>query len=180
MAEQREMRQVIKLLEAHRRFKSVLHGPRHWVRVHRFGTLMADEYGLDSEKRRCVEIFAWTHDLVREDDGPGNQHARDGAAYLDIVLPQVFGGLTAQQTAAIRAAIHYHSDGMAAEEAYYRGYLDGTGWDEATAIQVIGCCWDADRLDLMRLGRRPRPDLMSTEHWQALVPLAERLNARFR
>ena len=28
---------------------------------------------------------------------------------------------------------------------------------------TIGVCWDADRLELSRLGRRPIPELLSTE-----------------
>jgi hypothetical protein len=32
-----------------------------------------------------------------------------------------------------------------------------------TANPTIACCWDADRLDLSRVGIEPDPELMSTE-----------------
>ena len=38
-------------------------------------------------------------------------------------------------------------------------HTDGTISDDPT----IGCCWDADRLDLPRVGMQPDPALLSTE-----------------
>jgi len=34
---------------------------------------------------------------------------------------------------------------------------------EVTNHPTIGCCWDADRLELSRLHRRPKPELLSTK-----------------
>jgi hypothetical protein len=36
------------------------------------------------------------------------------------------------------------------------------GGGGTTSDPTIGACWDADRLDLWRLGRRPDPMLLST------------------
>lgn len=33
---------------------------------------------------------------------------------------------------------------------------------ETTTDPTIGCCWDADRLDLGRVGKKPDPAYMST------------------
>ena len=158
------------------RFSSQLHGPAHWSRVRYFGAQLAAREGLPEEARACVEIFAWVHDLAREHDGGGNQHAIDGALYLDEVLPAVFPGLSAAQRETVRAAVRYHSDGMVAREAYQLGLLAGIEGASDLLIRTIGCCWDADRLDLPRVGIWPSGDLMSTSCWQEVLALSERIH----
>src|SRR5262249_18624408 len=49
------------------------HGRGRWARVHLFGLLPAEREELPAMARACVEVFAWVHDLAREDDGGGNQ-----------------------------------------------------------------------------------------------------------
>ncbi len=155
---------------------SRIHGPAHWARVSRFGEELSRLHELTDEDRQCVSVFAWTHDLARTDDEGGGQHAFDGARYLDEVWPTVFPNLSRRQVELVRTAIRYHSDGLTAEAAWYQGLLNSVDRKEDEAISVVGCCWDADRLDLLRLGARPRAEFMSTEYWQKVLPLAEKLH----
>jgi uncharacterized protein len=168
--------QIIKALKAHARFPSRIHGPAHWARVHRFGVLLAEREQLPAAGRVCVEVFAWVHDLAREDDSGSNHHAIEGAASLDRVLPAIFDGLSSEQVETIRAAIRYHSDGMTAGRAYDAGAFDDLAWPRELVVPTIGCCWDADRLDLPRVGVHPGAQFMSTSAWREVLPLSEQVH----
>jgi uncharacterized protein len=151
---------------AYARFPSQIHGPAHWSRVRRFGALLAEGEALPETARTCVEIFAWVHDLAREHDGGGNEHAIDGALYIDQVVPAVFGALLPDQMETIRSAIRYHSDGMTARQASEAGLLPSVAWQPELLLATVGCCWDADRLDLPRVGIVPDARFMSTPSWR--------------
>jgi uncharacterized protein len=144
--------------------------------VRRFGALLAEHEGLPEPARRCVEIFSLVHDLARLDDGGGNQHAIDGAMYLDEVLPAIFGPLPQEHIETIRAAIRYHSDGMTASVARECGLFEALEGPPDLVIRTIGCCWDADRLDLPRVGIHPDANLMSTESWREVLPQSLRMH----
>lgn len=173
---------LIRHLERFARFPSTVHGPGHWARVCRFGACLAEREGLSPAAARAVEVFAWTHDLAREDDGAGREHAVAGATHLDEVAAELFPDLSPLQLSIVRVAIELHSDGMTAREAHERGLLDpvfeidpGGSPDEQT-IATIGCAWDADRLDLQRFGIRPEPALMSTRSCREVLPLSSRIH----
>jgi uncharacterized protein len=155
---------------------SDLHGVAHWARVSRFGAGLSAGLHLSPAYRECVEIFAWTHDLARIDDGGGNDHARDGARYFDTYTAKVFPHLTHVQQDFIRTAIYHHADGISAEEGWHQGWFTHLEGEKADILNVMGCCWDADRLDLLRLGIEPEPHRMSTPFWDSLLPLSQRLN----
>jgi uncharacterized protein len=161
-------------LEAFARFPSVIHGSGHWFRVRRFGALLAEREGLPPAARQCVEIFSLVHDLARVHDGGGNQHAIDGAQYVDDVVPAVFGAVPQGQVEIVRMAIRYHSDGLVARRASEHGLFDPLEGPPDLVLRTVACCWDADRLDLPRVGIRPHPDLMSTTSWREVLPLALR------
>ena len=162
------------------RYPSLIHGPAHWSRVRRFGALLAEKEQLPGAARACVEIFALLHDLAREDDGGGNQHAIDGAAYMDEVIPAVFGRLSLDQIKTVRVAIRSHSDGMVARQASDNGLFDRLDWPRDLLTRTVGCCWDADRLDLPRVGIHPVPELMSTAGWRDVLTLSLRIHDGIR
>lgn len=168
--------QILAALRPHMRFPSELHGPAHWARVHRFGLELAKRVDLPAEGRACVELFAWVHDLAREDDGPGRRHAADGAEQIDGLLPLIADPLTSPQIETLRAAIRHHSDGMVAERAWEAGMIAELGWPRDLAVATVGCCWDADRLDLPRAGITPSAPLMSTPAWREVAPLSARIH----
>jgi uncharacterized protein len=159
-------RELVRKLMAHARFPSQIHGPAHWSRVRRFGALLAEREALPDVARTCIEIFAWVHDLARENDDGGNQHAIDGAVAIDQIVPAVFDEVLPDQMETLRSAIRYHSDGMTAQQAFEAGLLPGVAWQRELLVATIGCCWDADRLDLPRVGIVPDARFMSTPSWR--------------
>lgn len=168
--------ELVKRLEPFRKSDSILHGPAHWARVFHFGKLLSEKMSLPLQQRQCIQVFAWTHDLARWDDNGGNEHAIAGAYYLDEVVPALFAHLVHDQRELIRAAIRHHADSLAAEEAFHSGWFIDLPWEKSDLLNTIGCCWDADRLDLLRLGIEPDHARMSTPYWEEPLPRARRLN----
>lgn len=118
-----------------------IHGPGHWRLVERNGLLIAQENGANA---RVVQLFALFHDSQRLNDGSDLRHGARGAE-----LAQRFGcealGIGDAEMALLVEACRNHTSGM--------HHADPT----------IGACWDADRLDLGRVGVIPDERFMSTE-----------------
>lgn len=170
--------QIIAALRPYVRFDSALHGPAHWAHVHRFGAALADRLDLPPEGRVCVELFAWLHDLARKDDEAGAQHAVDGAAQIEAILPVIADPLTPAQIETIRVAVRHHSDGMVSGRAGEAGVFAHIDWPRDLVVATVGCCWDADRLDLPRVGMTPSDRFMSTRVWKEIAPLSARIHGR--
>lgn len=167
---------TIAQLLPYRRYESLLYGPAHWARVYRFGLILAEHCALTAAERRCVEVFALTHDLGRVDDNGGNQHALDGAVYFREYAGTLFPDLDEPACNLVETAIRHHSDGLTADVADRQGMLAHLSGERESVRLVIGCCWDADRLDLLRLGMYPRPEKMSTPFWEEVLPLALKIH----
>ncbi len=130
------------VLRGYRLATSGVHGPAHWLRVRANGLLLAARTpGADVE---VVELFALFHDSEREDEGRDPGHGERAAAAVRRLAAR--GGLM------LPAA---RLDLLAAACA-------GHDHPQVSSDPTIGCCWDADRLDLSRLGRRPIARLLST------------------
>ena len=121
-----------------------IHGAPHWARVRRIGLELAEETGAEPV---VVELFAFLHDSRRRNDDYDPRH-----------------GLRAANFAA---------------ELYEAGDLDHCGLDDGAMDRLmVACldhsegrmeghptvqtCWDADRLDLGRVGIRPDPRRLCT------------------
>lgn len=118
------------------------HGPGHWVNVWRLGReLSRATPGADP---LVVELFALLHDHCRVDeiDDPG--HGPRAAAAAPGILKRAGVKLGADRLRALRYAIEMHAEGM------------------QTTCPTVGCCWDADRLDLIRVGTVPAAKYLST------------------
>ncbi len=117
-----------------------IHGPVHWRRVARLGLRMARLEGADA---LVVALFAGCHDVARVHDGKDMKHGPRAAARVQAELaPRL--GLEPRQLDALVLAIQGHTEGR------------------VTADPTVGCCWDADRLDLVRIGFTVNPALLST------------------
>ncbi|WP_229802510.1 hypothetical protein [Parahalioglobus pacificus] len=117
-----------------------IHGAPHWARVRHNGLLLAEHTGAN---RRVVEYFAFIHDLGRHNDGYDPEH---GHRAVDIAR-QIAGDLieiSGEELDLLVEACSGHSDG------------------HLTADVTVMTCWDADRLDLGRVGIRPDPDRLCT------------------
>lgn len=120
-----------------------IHGLAHWSRVCRHGRFLAGELGVDPA---ITTWFAFLHDACRRHDGCDAGHGRR-AADLALRLWRAgnIGELDERGFDRLVEAIRWHSEG-------------GTAGDPA-----ILACWDADRLDLARVGIRPDPRRLATE-----------------
>ena len=117
-----------------------IHGASHWARVRRNGLLLAEHCEAD---RQVVEWFAFVHDLERHDDFKDPRHGHR-AADLAEELNSRFLHLNAQQLGLLQAACCGHSEG------------------KTKADTTVMVCWDADRLDLGRVGIYPSAKYLCT------------------
>ena len=119
-----------------------VHGPAHWLRVRANGlALAARTPGADP---LVVELFALFHDSERHDEGRDRGHGERAAVAVRRLAAE--GGIMLADDRI----------GLLAEACA------GHDRPQVSAEPTIGCCWDADRLDLSRLGHRPMPELLST------------------
>ena len=124
-----------------------IHGPSHWQRVDAFGVNIAESSGADLT---VVRLFAILHDSCRQDDGADPDHGPRAAAMLDRIVPTVFA-IDAGRCDLLKEAIRLHTSGL------------------TTNDRTIGTCWDADRLDIGRVGMAPSVQYMSTEAGKGMV-----------
>jgi len=118
-----------------------LHGPGHWARVHTNGVLLCD---LTGARRDVVELFALFHDCRRFDEGFDLDHGPRAAQLVREVRGEWFE-LDDEGLELLALACRDHSQGLTAGDL------------------TVQTCWDADRLDLDRVGIRPRADRLCTE-----------------
>jgi uncharacterized protein len=117
-----------------------IHGPTHWKRVERNGLLLASRTGADVI---IVRLFAIFHDSRRLDDGWDKGHGARGAEYAEKLRP-ILPGISDENFEKLHYACTWHADGASSDDV------------------TIGTCWDADRLDLGRVGVIPSAEFMST------------------
>jgi uncharacterized protein len=118
-----------------------IHGVPHWVRVRENGLLLAERTGARTD---VIELFALFHDSRRRNDEYDPAHGERGAAFAESLAGSVFD-LDPRDLELLSEACRGHSDGL----------TDG----DVTVLT----CWDADRLDLGRIGIQPDPSRLCTE-----------------
>ena len=112
-----------------------IHGAPHWSRVRHNGLLLAEHTGANT---RVVEYFAFIHDLGRENDHHDPEHGFRAAMIAESIAGDLIE-LSRYELDLLTEACCGHSDG------------------HVIADVTIMTCWDADRLDLGRVGIRPDP-----------------------
>ncbi len=117
-----------------------IHGAAHWARVRSAGLGLA---GVTEADREVVELFALLHDARRLNDGSDPEHG-GRAAELAVELNGRFFALEPRRLGMLVEACRDHTRGRTRAE------------------RTIQTCWDADRLDLGRIGIRPEPDRLCT------------------
>jgi uncharacterized protein len=117
-----------------------IHGPDHWRRVESNGLFLATRTGADIA---IVRLFALFHDSRRVNDGWDEGHGARGAEYAKSLRGTAFD-LSDDRFELLHYACVWHTD--------------GDHHDHPT----IATCWDADRLDLGRVGVMPDPERMCT------------------
>jgi uncharacterized protein len=123
------------------------HGPSHWKRVEQNGLYLAQ---FSSARVDVIRLFAVFHDSRRENelDDPG--HGVRGAK-LAGTLREVLFQIDDVGFDLLTEACSIHTKGP------------------LNAEPTIGSCLDADRLDLPRVGIRPKPEFMSTSAGRELA-----------
>ena len=116
------------------------HGRRHWQRVLENGLRLAEHTGAD---REIVALFALMHDLGRQNEGIDSEH----------------GVRSAQIASELRTA-HPFLDGKRFQILYTACEQHNLGYTEGDI--TVQTCWDADRLDLGRIGMMPEPRYLCT------------------
>lgn len=110
------------------------HGIAHWARVRANGLMLATETGANPY---MVELFASFHDSRRVNEHVDDGHGARGAALAGRLKGRVFD-VTDEEMDLLQYACDHHSGGMTQGNA------------------TVLTCWDADRLDLGRVGITPR------------------------
>lgn len=120
--------------------RSRLHGPRHWLTVAWIGAALAAEDRVVDPL--VVALFALFHDCARTHDGHDPEHGRRGAAVALELLAEA-PWITMEQLGLLEVACADHTAGR------------------TSADPTVGACWDADRLDLWRVGVTPSEEFLS-------------------
>ncbi len=116
-----------------------IHGIGHWKRVKENGLRLAS---LNAADHSVIEHFAYLHDSCRVSEGIDNEHGKRAAEFIRTIRSSV--KLTDKQFELLYEACFDHTDG------------------KVKADITVMTCWDADRLDLYRIGTRPRVYLLCT------------------
>lgn len=115
------------------------HGLWHWEKVEKNALALAKK--TKGSDPLVAQLFALLHDCKRENEDEDPLHGHRAAEYIQTLkLP-----ISDKQKEILMEACRYHNDG------------------QTTQDPTIGVCWDADRLDLTRVGIIPDPKFLSTE-----------------
>ena len=117
------------------------HGFGHWMRVLHNGRLLANA---ENANLKVVELFCLLHDARRLNEDEDPLHGRRAANFAQ-TLRGVWFDVSGDEMDLLSEALTYHSDG------YTVGDI------------TVKVCWDADRLDLGRVGIRPAPERLCTD-----------------
>ena len=118
-----------------------IHGVSHWARVLENGLTLSAETGADAI---VVSLFAVLHDSRRKNEGHDPDHGPRAAHFAERLRGTVFDLDDHAFELLVRACEgHTHE----------RTHPDVT----------VRTCWDADRLDLGRVGVVPHPDRLCTD-----------------
>ena len=123
------------------------HGPDHWFKVGMNGRYL---YQRLPNRSAChdlvVELFALLHDCQRNNENEDPEHGHRAAEFIKKNQNRKwFCILSPEQLEKLIYACAWHNDGKTSDDT------------------TIGVCWDADRLDLIRVGIMPDPKYLSTE-----------------
>jgi uncharacterized protein len=118
-----------------------IHGLAHWNRVLENGLKIAGESGAD---KLIVELFTYLHDSKRTNNGFDPGHGKRAAAFARTLRGSLIN-LNNEDFELLEYACEHHTSGL------------------TLAHVTIQTCWDADRLDLGRIGIKPDPKFLCTD-----------------
>ena len=119
-----------------------LHGVAHWKRVAGYGLVLGQIYRLPKEDLLIIQLFSYLHDSCRQNEEDDIKHGERGAV-LARDLNGLYYDLNHHRLNKLCFAIARHSFGLMSSDI------------------TTQTCWDADRLDLVRVGITPDPQYLS-------------------
>lgn len=137
-----ELRQIHRLAVAE--FKlglDSIHGPNHWEDVERKVMAIAKESCADM---MVCRLFAILHDCKRENEHKDDLHGTRSSRFIKELYEQGKLPINESQLEKLMIACVNHTKGF------------------TTNDPTIGSCWDADRMDLVRVGKIPDFEFFST------------------
>lgn len=118
-----------------------VHGAPHWARVRENGLKLSTHTGANT---RVVELFSFIHDSCRQNELKDPDHGSRAATFARKLAGSILI-LNDLEIAQLETACEGHSKGL------------------LEADITVCTCWDADRLDLGRVGIKPDPTKLCTE-----------------
>lgn len=116
------------------------HGERHWLAVAHAGLHLA--LSVDGCDPLIVLLFALFHDAMRENEYDDPEHGLRGGRLARRLLQNK---LAAERLETLNQACRDHTHSRQSDDP------------------TIAVCWDADRLNLWRIGTEPDPTFLSTD-----------------
>lgn len=120
-----------------------IHGLEHSERVDGFGCSLAQE--TTEADRDVIRWFAYLHDYKRINNGYDINHGQRAAEYIDTIRETYLINLSDAQIESLKYACANHTI------------------KHKTGDVTIDICFDADRLDLPRVGIKTNADKLATE-----------------
>jgi uncharacterized protein len=117
-----------------------IHGIGHWDRVAKY----AEDLSTADVDLLVVKAFAYIHDVERKNENGDSQHGSRAAVLVDEIRSTVLGFLNDKEIQQLKEACRLHTSTWRTEDV------------------TVNACFDADRLDLGRVGITPSPDRMAT------------------
>ena len=119
-----------------------VHGLAHAKRVECLALMLAKTTNADVD---VLIWFAYVHDCRRKDDGIDYSHGPEAAEYVNVIRHTYLKELDDNQITLLKTACRLHTS------------------THRTGESTIDTCFDADRLDLPRVGIATDPKRMATE-----------------
>lgn len=119
-----------------------VHGLAHAQRVEHFALMLAKTTKADVD---VLIWFAYVHDSQRKGDGIDYNHGPEAAVFVDTIRQSYLKELNDNQIKLLKTACNLHTS------------------THLTGDVTIDTCFDADRLDLPRVGIDTDPKRMATE-----------------
>ena len=134
-----------------RPFISEVHGIEHWHQVEFNGLFLASRTGADVD---IVRLFAIFHDSKRFDDGYDPEHGERGAEFAKDCREAKLFEIDDERFDKLYHACKFHTHELRNDDV------------------TISTCYDADRLDLGRVGFPLDPQKMATSFGSQIASLS--------
>ncbi|MCK4473747.1 hypothetical protein KAU40_00570 [Candidatus Parcubacteria bacterium] len=118
------------------------HGISHWKRVKEIGNYLAKHTKADL---KVINLFAYLHDSKRENENHDPEHGLRASFFIKELYNKDILNISQKQLNQLSFACEHHNNSKVKS-------------DDIT----IQTCWDADRLDLWRIGVIPELSLLNT------------------